>query len=474
MRRVCSHDPFGFAQGHSELIESMRKNPRLLFWFIIFLTVLAIFVNIPSIGTLSIGPFRQKINFDINNFLRPLGITSQLTFRKGLDIEGGTSMTFRADMSGIPTAQKSDALKSAKTIIERRVNLFGVSEPIVQTSILANGESRIIVELPGVTDLNQARSIVGTTAQLSFWEEGASGSAKIASQSAYPLGLVESLGQNPKKTNLSGNDLRQTSVTFDENTGKPQVQLIFTSDGAQKFADITKRNVNKRVAIVLDNQLLSAPIVNQAILGGDAVISGGFTVEEANALSTELNAGALPIPLTSLQSRVIGPTLGLSSLQKSLFAGIIGLVIIVVFMSVLYGRLGIIASVALFLYTSFVLAIFKLSSLTPYGITLTLSGIAGFILSIGMAVDANILIFERMKEEKRLGKPMEAAIEIGFSRAWTSIRDSNISTLITSVVLYKFGSGIVRGFALVLAIGVLVSMFSAIVVTRTFLRIIYK
>ncbi len=453
----------------------MRKNPRLLFWFIIFLTVLAIFVNIPSIGTLSIGPFRQKINFDINNLLRPLGITSQLTFRKGLDIEGGTSMIFRADMSGVPTAQRPDALKSAKTVIERRVNLFGVSEPIVQTSILANGESRIIVELPGVTDLSQARSIVGTTAQLSFWEQGATGSAKLNSTpSAYPLGLTQALGPNPKETNLSGNDLQQTNVTFDQNTGKPQVQLVFTSDGSRKFADITKRNVGKVVAIVLDNQVIEAPRVNEPILTGDAVISGGFTVELANALSTELNAGALPIPLTSLQSQVIGPSLGLSSLQKSLFAGAIGLVIIVVFMSVLYGRLGIIASAALFLYTLFVLAIFKLSSLTPYGITLTLSGIAGFILSIGMAVDANILIFERMKEEKRLGKPMQAAIEIGFSRAWTSIRDSNVSTLITSVVLYKFGSGIVRGFALVLAIGVIVSMFSAIVVTRTFLRIIYK
>jgi preprotein translocase subunit SecD len=288
------------------------------------------------------------------------------------------------------------------------------------------------------------------------------------------LGLAEVLGPNPKKTNLSGNDLQSTSVTFDSNTGKPQVQLLFTSDGTKKFADITQRNINKRVAIVLDNEVIEAPTVNQAILSGDAVISGGFTVDTANSLSTELNAGALPISLTSLQSQVVGPTLGLSSLQKSLFAGIIGLIIIVVFMSVLYGRLGIIASVALFLYTLFVLAIFKLSSLTPYGITLTLSGIAGFILSIGMAVDANILIFERMKEEKRLGKPKQAAIEIGFSRAWTSIRDSNISTLITSVVLYKFGSGIVRGFALVLAIGVLISMFSAIVVTRTFLRIVYK
>ena len=451
----------------------MRKNPRTLFWLIIALTIFAVLIDIPSINLASIGPIKQKINFDINNTLRTAGIKGQIAFRRGLDIEGGTSMTFRADMTGIPQGQRTDALKSSKDTIERRINLFGVSEPIVQTSTLTTGESRIIVELPGVSDLNQARNIVGTTAQLSFWEEAATGSAKVASSSALPLGITQVL-KNPVKTNLTGNDIQQTSVTFDPNTGKPQVQLTFTSDGTQKFADITKRNVNKIVAIVLDNVVIEAPNVQQAILAGNAVISGTFTTDTANQLSTELNAGALPVSLTLLQSQVVGPTLGLASLEKSLLAGILGLLIIVVFMSILYGRLGIIASFALFLYTLFVLAIFKLSSLTPYGITLTLSGIAGFILSIGMAVDANILIFERMKEEKRLGKPTQAAIEIGFSRAWTSIRDSNVSTLITSAVLYKFGTGAVRGFALVLAIGVLVSMFSAIIVTRTFLRVVYK
>lgn len=451
----------------------MRNNPRPLLWLIIILTVLAIFINIPDSFNLSIGPIHQRVGSGLNSLLQKAGISKPLAFRQGLDIKGGTNMTFRADMSSIPQAQRDDALKSAKTIIERRVNLFGVSEPIVQTSTLTSGESRILVELPGVSDLNQARSIVGTTAQLSFWEEGASGSAKIASASALPLGITQFF-INPVKTNLSGNDLQSTSVSFDQNTGKPQVQLTFTSDGTKKFADITTRNVNKRVAIVLDNQVIEAPNVSTPILNGDAVISGGFTVDTANVLSTDLNAGALPVSLTLLQSQVVGPTLGLSSLQKSLLAGILGFIIIVIFMCVLYGRLGAIASAALFLYTLFVLAIFKLSSLTPYGITLTLSGIAGFILSIGMAVDANILIFERMKEEKRLGKPVEAAIEIGFSRAWTSIRDSNISTLITSAVLYRFGTGSVKGFALVLAIGVLVSMFSAITVTRTFVRLIYR
>ena len=451
----------------------MRKNPRVLLWLIIILTIFAVLIDLPSINNLSLGPINKKVSFDINSVLRSARVNGQIAFRRGLDIEGGTSMTFRADMAGIPQGQQTDALKSAKDTIERRINLFGVSEPIVQTSTLTNGESRIIVELPGVSDLNQARSIVGTTAQLSFWEQGASGSAKIATSSALPLGITQVL-TNPVKTNLSGNDIQSTNVTFDTNTGKPQVQLNFTTEGTQKFGDITKRNIGKPVAIVLDNVVIEAPTVQQAILNGSAVITGSFTTDTANQLSTELNAGALPVSLALLQSQVVGPTLGLTSLEKSLLAGILGLLIIIVFMSILYGRLGMIASVALFLYTLFVLAIFKLSSLTPYGITLTLSGIAGFILSIGMAVDANILIFERMKEEKRLGKPTQAAIEIGFSRAWTSIRDSNVSTLITSAVLYRFGTGAVRGFALVLAIGVLVSMFSAIVVTRTFLRVIYK
>ncbi len=432
----------------------MRKNPRYLLWLIIGLSVLAGFVNLPKIG-----------NFNPNVVFEKLNIPKELTFRKGLDLEGGTSLILEADMSGISKAQKQSALDSAKVVIEKRVNLFGVSEPIVQTSVV-NQDFRIIVELPGLTDTEKVRSLIGTTAQLTFWEQEASASAKTASPSAAQVGF--------KQTNLTGADIKQTSVSFDSNTGKPQVQLQFTSEGTKKFADVTKRNIGKPVAIVLDNQLIEQPTVQQAILTGDAVITGNFTVETANQLSTQLNAGALPVPLKILSSSVIAPTLGTASLEKSLFAGIVGFIIIIIFMCVLYGKLGIIASFALILYTLFNLAIFKLSSLTPYGITLTLSGIAGFILSIGMAVDANILIFERMKEELRAGKSTQTAIELGFSRAWSSIRDSNISTLITSFVLYSFGTGIVRGFALVLAIGVFVSMFSAIVVTRTFLRLVYK
>ncbi|MEK7517178.1 MAG: protein translocase subunit SecD [Patescibacteria group bacterium] len=441
----------------------MKKNPRLQLFLIIVLTILALVINIPIKG---IFPFAKN-----------------LSFKRGLDLAGGTSLTYRADMKNIPGNQREKALDGAKIVIERRINLFGVSEPVIQTAS-GNNDYRIIVELPGV-NISRAREIIGTTAELSFWEKGASGSAvKIstsqdiqaiaATQSAYPISVVMELGTYPNKTSLGGQDLKETSVGFDSNTGKPQVQLTFTASGAKKFSDITKRNVGKIVAIVLDDIVIEAPKVNQAILDGNAVISGNFTSDSAKALSTQLNAGALPLPLIPLQQHAVDATLGNASLLKSLMAGILGIVIIIIFMIVLYGRLGVIASVALVLYTLFVLAIFKLSSLTPYGITLTLSGIAGFILSIGMAVDANILIFERVKEEKRQGRSNLDSLNLGFLRAWSSIRDSNVASLITSLVLYQFGTGAVRGFALTLAIGVLVSMFSAIVVTKTFLRMIYR
>ena len=441
----------------------MKKNPRFLLWLIVFLTILAVLINLPSKGFLS--------------------FTKTLTFKKGLDLAGGTSLTLQADMKNIAPAQRGNALEAAKGVVEQRANYFGVSEPIVQTAI--NGSDyRVIVELPGVT-IDEAKNIIGVIAQLSFWEQNPKGKPILlktendiknlyATQSAYPVSVLQVLGTYPVKTNLGGSDLQETSVTFDTQTGKPEVQLKFTATGAKKFADITTRNVGKIVAIVLDDRVIEAPRVNQVILTGDAAISGGFTTDTANTLSRSLNAGALPVPLTYLQQHSVDATLGNEYLSQSLFAGALGIVIIIIFMTVLYGKLGVIASFALVIYTLLVASIFKVSSITPYAITLTLSGIAGFILSIGMAVDANILIFERMKEERRSGKGWHDSLELGFSRAWTSIRDSNISSLITSFVLYQYGTGSVRGFALTLAIGVLVSMFSAIVITRTFLRVIYK
>lgn len=456
------------------------KSPRFLFGFIIILTILAFFIDLPKEINISYDSpklpvinnkvsIHQKLpGFNPNFVIGGIHIQKDTEFSEGLDLAGGVSITYKADMSSIPADQRKNALDSAKDIIERRINLFGVKEPVIQTATV-NNDARVIIELPGVTDVNQAMQLIGTTAQLTFWEQGATGSAQLIEPSKLPFGLTQILGVNPIRTPLTGKDLKQTTVSFDQNTGKPQVQLVFSGDGAQKFADITKRNVNKIVVIVLDNQVVEAPRVNEPILNGNAVISGNFTTKTAKELSIQLNAGALPVPLSVLEQHTVGATLGASSLQKSLFAGILGFIVIVIFMVVLYGRLGVIASVALFLYTIFVLALFKLIP-----VTLTLPGIAGFVLSIGMAVDANILIFERMKEEIRWGRSRSIAIELGFSRAWTSIRDSNISSLITCSILYYFGNGMVRGFALTLAIGVIVSMFSAITVTRTFLRIIYK
>ncbi len=447
------------------------KNPRLLFFFIILLTIFAVFINLPPSAK-----FQGKthdIKYNPNMLIEKYRLGKVIEFRQGLDLKGGVSITFKADVSELPSTERDKALESVKSVIERRINLYGVSEPLIQTAKV-NDDSRVIVDLPGVTNVEEAINLVGATAKMTFWEKTDKINPEEATSSAYPINAVL-LNLGPlRQTDLSGSDLSSSAVVFDPNTGKPQVQLKFNSAGARKFGQITKRNVGKPVVIVLDNVVIEAPNVNEAILTGDAVISGSFTQDSAKALSTQLNAGALPVSLKVLEQHVVGPTLGLESLHKSLIAGIIGFVTIVIFMIALYGRLGIIASIALVIYALLNLAVFKLSSLTPYGITLTLAGVAGFILSIGMAVDANILIFERMREEERSGKGKRTAIELGFAHAWTSIRDSNVSTLITCVILYSFGTGIIRGFALVLAIGVLISMFSAITITRTMLRIVYK
>ncbi len=460
----------------------MRRKPRFLLIVILVLLIITISFNLPAkrypvAFTTPNIPFLNKklvinkqVGLDAGSILQNFGIQRSVEFRKGLDLEGGTSITLRADMKDVPADQRDKALESAKNVIERRVNFFGVSEPVVQTSKVGN-EYRVVAEIPGITDVNQAVSLIGQTAKLTFWEEGASPSAQIASESAatLPIGLTQFLGAGPKITNLTGNDLKQAVVSFDSNTGRPNVNITFTSEGTKKFADITTRNVGKPLAMVLDNYVIEAPTVSGPITQGNAVINGSFTTEQAKQLGVQLNAGALPVTLSVLEQHAIGATLGSQSLQKSLLAGIIGFAVIVIFMIVLYGRLGIVASAALVLYTLLVLTLFRLIP-----VTLTLAGIAGLILSIGIAVDANILIFERMKEEIRKGKPKHLALELGFSRAWDSIRDSNVASLITSTILYLNGSGAVRGFALTLAIGVLVSLFSAITVTRTLLRYFYR
>lgn len=451
----------------------MRK-PRLFFLFIFIVAILAIVIDLPPFRfPLPQNPITKKQQtftypgFGIHIHAGFLAIDRDFPFERGLDLQGGTSITLKADMTKIKSADRDNALETAKSVIERRINFLGVKEPVVQTA-RTNGDYRIVVDLPGV-NVAQAIQLVGTTAQLTFWEPVASSSGLVVPVQFLPAGIAQTLGPYAAPTDLSGSDLQGANVTFDNKTGSPQVQLLFTSSGTKKFADITSRNVGKRVAMVLDSVVLEAPTVNEPILTGDAVISGGFTSETAKQLSIQLRAGSLPAPLHVLQQQSVGATLGEGSLEKSLLGGIIGFLVIVIFMVFLYGNLGVIASAALVLYALLTLAVFKVIP-----VTLTLAGIAGFILSIGMAVDANILIFERMKEEMREGKSRKVAIELGFSRAWTSIRDSNIATLITSAVLYQFGTGIVRGFAFTLALGVLISMFSAIVVTRTFLRMFYN
>lgn len=460
------------------------KNPRLFLLSTFILSFLLFFVVFP--GTLKLNyksPVIPLVNksVEIINMLDFSSIDWDLGFFKirkdidyslGLDLQGGTRIVYKADMSNISSAEKQDAFESARNIIERRINFFGVSEPSIQT-LKMREDYRIVVELPGITNVNEAVDLIGKTAILNFWEQEATASANYqnASGSAeIPFGMDQIMENKPLKTNLTGKDLKSAKVIFaQDGTGQPQVQLNFKEEGTKKFADITKRNVGKPVVIVLDNEIISFPRVNEAILNGNAVITGNFTIPEAKKLAIALNSGALPVPLQIINQSTVGPSLGIKSLKESFFAGVLGFVSIVIFMIALYKKEGILASSALIVYIILVLFIFKIIP-----ITLTLAGIAGFILSIGMAVDANILIFERMKEERRAGKSRDIAVEVGFKRAWTSIRDSNVSSLITCFILYYFSTGIVKGFAIALAIGILVSMFSAVTVTRNLLRVFDK
>ena len=397
----------------------------------------------------------------------PFSIKRDFSYKLGLDLQGGTSLIYQVDMSKVPANQQSDAFVGARSVIERRINFFGVSEPTIQ-SLKQGNEYRIIIDLPGQSPLDQALDLIGRTAQLSFWEEG-KGSIATEEARLLPLGLTDIYKNKPVETKLTGRDLKSAQIVFGGNDGTPQVQLNFSSSGSKYFAEITQRNVGKPVAIVIDGIVISAPIVQQAILNGNAVISGNFTQEGAKNLAIQLNSGALPAPLKIIGQSTVGPSLGLESLKKSLVGGIVGFLSIVLFMILLYKKEGFVASLALVIYVIIVLFIFKVIP-----VTLTLAGIAGFILSIGMAVDANVLIFERLKEELRLGKPKNVAVKLAFSRAWPSIRDSNVSSLITTFILFYFGSGLIRGFAVALFIGIAVSMFSAILVTRNLLAFIER
>ncbi len=393
-----------------------------------------------------------------NLSLKWLGInyTKELKIHEGLDLKGGSHLAYDADMSKIPDKDRNSAIQGAIDVIEKRVNGLGVSEPLVQSSSTV-GQYRVIVELPGITDVAQASNLIGATVQLEFWEPN-----PTPDPNANPQDPLSGF----KASDLSGKDLKTAAVSVNQQTGEPEVNLQFNGDGSKKFGDITKRNVGQPVAIVLDGKVISAPRVNQEITDGNAVISGSFDVNSAKQLALQLKSGALPVPIKLVEQRTVGPTLGQQSVEESLTAGLIGLGLVALFMLYFYRLPGLLAVLALLLYASINIALFKLIP-----VTLTLAGIAGFILSIGIAVDANILIFERMKEELRLGKGLRNGAEIGFVRAFTSIRDSNAASILMGGVLYLGGSGTVKGFALVLVIGVLVSFFSALTVTRTLVRL---
>lgn len=410
------------------------------------------------IGGYSFSLLGGRYSFDFSNF------------KRGLDLNGGVRIVLQADLEGISEQDKENAVESAVEVIERRVNLLGVSEPHIAT-LRTGDDYRIVVEIPGVGDVTEAIDLVGETAQIKFMELKDDIDWNVENYQQYYF--------SPdvwQETDVTGADLRGATVVFGSGQNAslqnaPQIQLSFTDEGLEKFSQVAKRNVNKPVAIFLDDEVtpISMAVVDQDLAQGvvdDPIISGTFTLQEARTLSVQIRAGALPISISVVEQQTVGATLGEESVNRSFFAGLVGMGMVLIFMIYMYRRMGLLASLSLIIYTIIVLAVFKI---VP--VVLTLPGIAGFILSVGMASDANILIFERIKEEILWGKPEGLAIKHGFERAWTSIRDSNISSLITASILFYFGTGPVKGFALTLSIGILVSLFTSIVVVRTLIEV---
>ena len=403
-----------------------------------------------------------RLNYKIGN----LDFGQEIELKQGLDIKGGLQVVLSADMKDLSPADRTSALESLKNVIGRRVDLFGVSESGIKTAV-SGSDYRLILELPGVTDSEQALALIGQTAQMAFalpiYTPG-----KTASESATLTGF--------DPTDLTGADLQRATVTFESQDRSPAVSLTFKDSGKTKFAKLTKENIGKPIAILLDGYPLTMPTVQAEIIDGNAIITGQFTTDEAKALSVQLNAGALPVPVSILSQKNIPATLGADSIEKSITAGAIGLSMVIFFMIAYYGKMGVIASIGLVLYGLFTLALYKLIP-----VVLSLPGIAGFLLSVGMAVDSNILVFERYKEEIRAGRDWRVGLELAFGRAWDSIKDANTATIITGLILFNplewsflNTSGSVRGFALTLILGIFISLFTGIVVTRNLLRLFFK
>jgi preprotein translocase subunit SecD len=419
----------------------------------------------------------QAINKGVDVFNNRFSKSARITlphipekqFQLGLDLLGGAHLLYQADLSKVPDADRDDAMEGIRDVIERRVNFFGVSEPLVQVS----GKDRLIVELAGIKDVNQAIQMIGETPFLEFKEPAPNSQQLIdefnAKKAAGKASQIDEIILNDQlfvTTGLNGQYLRRASLVFDPQTNKPQISLEFNDEGTRLFGEITQRNIGKQVAIYLDGVPISIPTVQSAITDGQAVITGTFTPQEAKLLAIRLNSGSLPVPIHLISQQTIGSSLGEESIAKSLKAGIYGLILVALFMIVFYRLPGLISVLALIIYVLVVLSVYK-----ALPVTLTLAGIAGFILSLGMAVDANILIFARMKEELAAGKTLPSSLREGFSRAWLSIRDSHVTSLLGAAALYMFTTSIVKGFALTLGIGVLTSLFSAITVTKAFLAL---
>ena len=412
----------------------MRRAGPIL---IVVIAILAIVVNFVALPVPAAG-----------------GETRRLETKLGLDLRGGLRIEYQVLPAEGKTPTRDD-LDVLRDIIVNRIDKSGVAEP----QVVIQGNDRIIVEMPGIQNPDQIRDLVGTTGRLDFVPLG---QTQVAQDQEIDLEQFPPL--------FSGDQVAAASIGSDE-TGQRTVNFTLEGEGRDLFANYTAENIGDYFAIVLDGRVISAPVIQSSIPNGQVQISqgaiGGYPLEEAQNLVTILQFGQLPFPIAELANTTVSPTLGDAFLQQSLLAGAIAILMVMFFMVVHYRLPGVVASFALIIYALIVFAIFRL---VP--VTLTLAGIAGFVLSVGMAVDANILIFERMKEELRLGKSLPAAVEAGFNRAWNSILDSNVSSLITATILFLFGSSVIRGFGLVLIIGVLVSMFTAVTVTRTVLRIL--
>lgn len=433
---------------------------RLSLFIIILISILLLFFVHPAGWNAFADKANHALHLDAKSYKVP-HLSWAPPFRLGLDLLGGAHLEYQADFSGVKDQSPADAMSGVRDVIERRVNLFGVSEPVVQIE----GTDRLIVELAGISDIKQAIQLIGITPFLEFREQRPDAERDTILE-AQKTG--KRLDEDPYfiPTGLSGKHLTKSTLIFDQTTGRPEVSLELNDEGAKLFAAITRKNLNKNIAVYLDGQPISIAVVQSEIPSGKAVISSpNFTPQAAKELVNRLNAGALPVPINLISQQTVGASLGAESLHKSLRAGVFALIAVAIFMIGFYRLPGLAAVLALLIYSVIVLAIYKI---VP--VTLTLSGIAGFILSLGIAVDANVLIFARLREELAAGRTLPQAVHEGFRRAWYSIRDSHVTTLLGALVLYIFTTSIVKGFALTLGIGVLVSLFSSIIVTRAFMN----